>query len=140
VVRLFLQWIQQYNEIHFRVIRIIYKTSGISRSEIWDELHGEEVRDDSADADLFKLLIRDLSTGSVIRQHRDTTPDGRFLAHTTPRQTRKKRTVILRSPFEDDKPYELTELGSQFVHYAMTEVVRRIDRGSPPEQEPCSPA
>jgi hypothetical protein len=130
VVRLFLQWIQQYNEIHFRVIQIIYKAPGLSRSEIWDELHGEDVRDDSADADLFKLMIRDLSTGSVIRQHKDTTPDGRFL-RAKPRRART-RSPVLQSPFEDDKPYELTELGSQFVHYAMTELVTRIGSEQPP--------
>ncbi len=30
------------------------------------------------------------------------------------------------SAFEDTKPYVLTELGKQFVHYTMNEVVPRI--------------
>jgi hypothetical protein len=31
------------------------------------------------------------------------------------------------SAFEDTKPYVLTELGKQFVHYTMNELVRRIE-------------
>jgi hypothetical protein len=125
VVRLFLQWLQLYNELHFRVIRILYKNPGATRADIWAELHGEEVREDSADADLFKLMMRDLSTGSVLRQSRDTTADGHFLAR--PKAARSpRRRVVLESAFEDTKPYELTELGSQFVHYAMNDIVPRI--------------
>jgi len=33
----------------------------------------------------------------------------------------------MESGFEDTKPYLLTELGKQFVHYAMTEIVPRIE-------------
>lgn len=32
----------------------------------------------------------------------------------------------MESAFDDDKLYELTDLGSQFVHYAMTEITARI--------------
>jgi hypothetical protein len=32
----------------------------------------------------------------------------------------------MESAFEDSKPYELSELGRQFVHYTMNEVVTRI--------------
>ncbi|UQY80227.1 hypothetical protein HAV_00417 [Candidatus Hepatincola sp. Av] len=39
---------------------------------IWQNLGKKEVREDSADADLFKLIIRDLSTGGIIRQYRPT--------------------------------------------------------------------
>jgi hypothetical protein len=126
VVRLFLQWLQQYNELHFRVIRILYQNPGSTRAEIWAELHGEHVREDSADADLFKLMMRDLSTGSVLRQSRDTTADGQFLARSRSRRVTGRR-VVLESAFEDSKPYELTELGSQFVHYAMNDIVGRIE-------------
>lgn len=125
LVRLFLQWIALYDEVHFRVIQAIFKAPGSTRADIWDEVHGEEVRENSAEADLFKLIIRDLSTGSVIRQHRETTADGRFLARTPPR-TRQRRSPILASAFDDDRPYELTELGSQFVHYVLNEVVPRL--------------
>ena len=125
LVRLFLQWIAQYDEVHFRVIKVIYKAPGSTRADIWGEIHGEDVRENSAEADLFKLIIRDLSTGSVIRQHRETTYDGQFLARTPPR-TRQRRSPVMASAFDDDKPYELTELGDQFIHYVLNEVVPRL--------------
>ncbi len=129
VVRLFLQWIGTYDELHFRAIRVLYKKPGATRSDMWAAMHGESVREDSAEADLFKLIIRDLSTGSVIRQHRETTYDGRFIAHKA--LTRSKgRSGVLASAFDDDKPYELTELGSQFVHYALNEVAPRLGTSS----------
>lgn len=125
LVRLFLQWIASYDEVHFRVIKVIYKAPGSTRSDIWAEIHGQEVRENSSEADLFKLIIRDLSTGSVIRQHRETTQDGQFLANRT-RRPRHPHSPVLKSAFDDDKPYELTELGGQFVHYVLNEVVPRI--------------
>jgi hypothetical protein len=87
----------------------------VTRGYVWEQIHGEEVRENSAEADLFKLMIRDLSTGSVIRQHRDTMHDGRFVAW-RPSTTRRAKNRVLESAFEDTKPYELTELGNQFVH------------------------
>jgi hypothetical protein len=36
----------------------------------------------------------------------------------------------MESAFEDSKPYVLTELGKQFVHYTMSEVVARIGEHS----------
>jgi hypothetical protein len=33
----------------------------------------------------------------------------------------------MESAFEETKPYVLTELGRQFVHYTMNEVVKRIE-------------
>jgi len=128
VVRLFLLWLRNYDELHMRVVSVIYHSPGATRAFIWEQIHGEEVREDSAEADLFKLMIRDLSTGGVIRQHRETTTDGHFLAKRVP--TRKARKLTLESAFEDSKPYELTNLGNQFVHYAMTELVPRIGAGS----------
>ena len=37
------------------------------------------------------------------------------------------------SAFEDDKEYELTELGKQFVHYTMHEIVPKLASPSPGE-------
>jgi len=37
----------------------------------------------------------------------------------------------MESAFEDSKQYVLTELGSQFVHYTMTELVARLEEGQP---------
>ena len=80
VVRLFLDWIDAYHEIHFAVIREVYKNSGSTRASIWRNIHGKFPREDSAEADLFKMLIRDLSIGGVIRQHREKTYSGQFMA------------------------------------------------------------
>jgi len=126
VVRMFLQWINTYSELHFTVIRSIYNDSGVTRGRIWEKIGKEEVREDSAEADLFKLLIRDLSTGSIIRQHRDKDHDGRFLRVQTQRRPKGQRPTTTESAFEDSKGYELTGLGEKFVHYAMTDLPPRI--------------
>lgn len=130
VVRLFLDWIELYDEAHFQVIRVIYRNSGVTRADIWHAIHGDAVPENSAEADLFKLLIRDLSTGSVIRQHRDTDGLGNFLPKARAPKARSqghfgsRRTI--KSAFDDQEPYELTELGGQFVHYAMNEPAPRL--------------
>nr|VFJ88242.1 MAG: hypothetical protein BECKH772A_GA0070896_1000745 [Candidatus Kentron sp. H]VFJ90263.1 MAG: hypothetical protein BECKH772B_GA0070898_1000845 [Candidatus Kentron sp. H]VFJ96617.1 MAG: hypothetical protein BECKH772C_GA0070978_1000745 [Candidatus Kentron sp. H] len=128
VVRLFLDWINKYDEIHFAVIRALYQNRGATRAYIWDQIHGEDVREDSAEADLYKLLIFDLNTGRVLRQIRDKNTYGQFLSKR--RQDRQPRKPVLESAFENTKPYELTELGSQFVHYVMNEVVPKVGDGS----------
>jgi hypothetical protein len=126
VVRLFLDWLELYHEAHFAVIREIFNNPGSTRFEIWSEIYGEVPREDSPEADLFKLLIRDLSTGGVIRQERDVNHLGQFVRK-KPRQVRKGMApTTLESAFEDTKPYVVTELGKQFVHYTMNEVVTRI--------------
>jgi hypothetical protein len=136
VVRLFLQWINLYSELHFTVIRSIYNDRGVTRARIWEKIGKEEVREDSAEADLFRLLIRDLSTGGIVRQHRETDYAGSFLR--VPAQRRQKGTskpTTMESAFEDTKGYELTELGQQFVHYAMTDLPARIGFSSPVANE-----
>lgn len=130
VVRLFIDWLKMYNEVHFSVIRSIYKTPGITRYEIWLDLHGEDLpREDSSEADLYRFLIRELSTGGVIRQARNTTEDGRFLKQRTIKRSPRGSVSTMESAFEDTKQYVLTELGKQFVHYTMNEVVGRIEEG-----------
>jgi hypothetical protein len=125
LIRLFLDWIDLYHEIHFAVIKVIYSKPGVTRFEIWKELNGKSVREDSLEADLFKLLIRDLSTGSVIRQHRQTDYYGQFLKKPSKKSTALSRTM--KSAFDDGEGYELTELGQQFVRYTMNEIVPRIN-------------
>ncbi len=125
IVRLFIDWLETYHESHFAVIRKIYNEPGVTRYDIWQEIHGEFPREDSAEADLFKYLIRDLSTGGVIRQARETTEDGQFLRK-RPARSKGRIPTTMESAFEDTKPYVLTELGKQFVHYTITEVVPRI--------------
>jgi hypothetical protein len=126
ILRLFLDWIEAYHEAHFAVIKEVHKNEGPTRYDIWTAVYGKEVpRDDSAEADLYKMLIRDLSTGGVIRQARETDAFGRFRKRAAPR--RATHSGVMDSAFEDTKPYVLTELGKQFVHYTMNELVRRIE-------------
>jgi hypothetical protein len=127
VVRMFIDWIAQYSELHFQVIGAIYNSGGISRGEIWRKIGKGRVREDSADADLYKLLFRDLSTGGVIRQHRGTDYYGNFIAKTPAKRAGGSggpRNLV--SAFDEEEKYVLTELGQQFVHYAMTELSPRV--------------
>ena len=127
VVRLFLDWLDLYHEVHFAVIREIFKNPGATRFDIWSGLYGEIPREDSAEADLFKRMVRDLSTGGVIRQERDVNELGQFVRKRPQGTRRGSAPTTMESAFEDTKPYVLTELGKQFVHYTMNEVVARID-------------
>ena len=137
VVRLFIDWLDLYHEVHLSVIRAIYKDPGSTRFEIWDTIYGELPREDSAEADLFRLLVRDLSTGGVIRQERETNGYGQFLRKKTPRRKGSVPTT-LESAFEETKSYGLTELGKQFVHYTMNEIVPRLGDGLPSDQGPAA--
>lgn len=122
LVRLFIDWISMYHETHFLVIKEIYKNKGITRGQIWRNLNDTQPREDSVEADLFKLLIRDLSMGGIIRQHRETDYFGNYVKKTT----KRPKSGTLKSAFDNEEQYELTELGSQFVHYTMEDVVTQI--------------
>lgn len=126
VVRLFLDWLELFHEAHFAVITEIYENPGTTRFDIWSDLYGEVPRDNSAEADLFKFLIRDLSTGGVIRQEKDVNQLGQYVRKRAV-STRGSAPTTLETPFEGTKPYVLTELSRQFVHYTMNEVVTRIE-------------
>jgi hypothetical protein len=130
VVKLFLQWIKDYSELHFAIVGAIYNSAGITRGGVWEKLgRRKTVREDSSDADLFRLMFRDLSTGGIIRQHRETDYQGNFLA----KPTRKGPAIAkgmprtMKSAFDDGEQYELTALGEQFVHYAMTDLPPKIE-------------
>ena len=128
VVRMFIDWIGEYSELHFQVIGAIYNSGGITRGAIWRKIGKGAVREDSADADLYKLLFRDLSTGSVIRQHRETDYHGNFVAKAPAKRSPNSGggQKTLTSAFDNEDQYVLTELGQQFVHYAMTDLPPRI--------------
>lgn len=128
VIRLFIDWIHQYSDFHFQVIACIYKNSnGISRGKIWGQIGKKNVREDSAEADLYKLLIRDLSTGGIIRQYRQTDYYGHFIKTHKPTQKKNSENKTMESAFDMYKQYVLTELGQQFVHYAMSEISTKIE-------------
>lgn len=136
VIRLFLDWLELYHEVHFAVIRAIFGNPGITRYEIWIAIYGTKLpREDSAEADLFKLMIRDLSTGGVLRQERDTNALGQFVRR-QPQQRRSVASTVVETAFEDTKPYVLTALGQQFVHYTMNEAVTKIESGKPGTKVP----
>lgn len=127
VIRLFVTWLELYHEAHFAVIREIHQNPGSTRFDIWTGVYGEGKlpREDSAEADLYRMLIRDLSTGGVIRQVRDTTEAGQFLRRRAPRR-RGPAPTTMKSAFDDAEQYVLTELGKQFVHYTLMGEVRRL--------------
>ena len=126
VLRLFIDWIDSYHEMHFAVIREIYRNPRVTRLAIWKAVRGAIPREDSAEADLFRLLMRDLSTGGVIRQERETTVAGQFVRQQS-RPRRRPASGVLESSFEETKPHVLTELGKQFVHYTMEDIVPRLE-------------
>lgn len=126
VVRLFISWLSIYHEAHFAVIRELHQNPGSTRFDIWTAIYGELPREDSAEADLYRMLIRDLSTGGVLRQARDTTEAGEFLRR-RPQRRRGPAPSTMESSFEDSKQYVLTELGKQFVHYTLMGDIRRME-------------
>ncbi len=127
VVRLYIDWISQYSEMHFQVIGAIYNSKGITRGQIWKKIGRGQVREDSADADLYKLLFRDLSTGGIIRQHRETDMHGNFVQKSVQKRTKDSGPKPPVSAFDQNEGYDLTDLGSQFVHYAMSELPPKIE-------------
>lgn len=134
VVRLFLDWIERYHEAHFGIIRAVYKNRGITRLGIWRSMGrtGPLPKENSSDADLFRMLIDDLSTGRVIRQEREVNSSGQFLKKSSRgRQgTRGSASTVMKSSFDDSDRYELSELGGEFVHYVLHDAVSRIEDGS----------
>ncbi len=128
VVSVFIDWLKDYSELHFQVIAAVYNAHGISRGAIWRKIGKGPVREDSPEAGLYRLLIRDLNMGGIIRQHRERDAHGNFYGKTPQRKTLShigpKR---LESAFDEEDAYELSELGQQFVHYAMTDLPLKIE-------------
>jgi hypothetical protein len=141
VVRLFIDWLKQFSDFHFAVVGVIFNRTGITRGGMWRQMGRSPVREDSADADLFRFLIRDLSTGGLIRQDRETDMEGNFLRKQPQRRAGKGQAPkTMQSAFDEEDGYVLTGLGHQFVHYAMTEIPPKIEYNpEPPEQTTSSP-
>ncbi len=129
VVRLFIDWLKNYSEMHFHVIAAVYNSSGISRGAIWKKIGKEATREDSPEAGLYRLLIRDLNMGGIIRQHRQKDGYGNFLAKAPQKRTTSGNSgpKPMESAFDEEDQYELSELGQQFVHYAMTDLPLKIE-------------
>lgn len=136
IVRLFMEWIKKYSEFHFSVVSKIYGRSGATRGDVWEALGREQVREDSAEADLFKLLFRDLTMGGIIRIHRETDYQGNFIPKTPSRhRSPQEGPRRMKSAFDDTEAYDLTQLGQQFVHYAMTDLPPKLAYAPSPERE-----
>ena len=127
LIRLFLDWLDRYHETHFKVIREVYQHPGGTRYRIWTNIHGACPADNSPEADLFRLLIHDLSTGRIIRQHRETNYQGEFIKKPKTRTAPGTGSTTMKSAFDDEERYELTELGKKFVHYVFNEIVPRVE-------------
>ena len=80
----------------------------------------------SYEADLFKYLIRDLSTGGVIRQQRETDAYGNFVRKESSGR-RQHAGNTMKSAFDDNEPYILTDLEAKFVHYVMEDVAPQLN-------------
>lgn len=121
IVRLFLDWLDLYHESHFKVIREVFQNPGSTRYDIWERIHGKFPPDNSSEADLFRMLIGDLSQGRIIRQQRKVNSRGQFLKKSRERTPRDGGESVIVSAFDNAEMYELTELGKQFVRYVFSE-------------------
>ena len=98
-------------------------------SKKWKKIGKEVAREDSPEAGLYRLLIRDLNMGGIIRQHRQKDRYGNFLVKAPQKRTTSGNSgpKPMESVFDDEDQYELSELGQQFVHYAMTDLPLKIE-------------
>ncbi len=128
VVRLFVEFMERFHELHFQILRLVYQNPGISSYDIATEIFGEIPRDDSAKADLFKFLFHELQMADVMRQPRESDADGQWR-----RRVAKKKAgpqaKTLKSPFNDDQQV-LTELGKQFMRYIMDDLDPQLEAGN----------
>jgi hypothetical protein len=58
VISMFIKWIDIYSEAHFAVIREIFKSPGTTRQQIWDAIHGQQVREDSKPLTAWLIIPR----------------------------------------------------------------------------------
>lgn len=123
-LRLFVEWIERYDDAHIAIVAAVHAHPGLTRLGIWRAVgpRGPLPREDSSDADLFRMLVHDLSLGRVMRQRRAVTSAGQF--------QRKGRTRgtggVLESSFDDRDPYELSALGRDFVGFVLESPTARI--------------
>jgi hypothetical protein len=81
--------------------------------------------------------------GGVIRQHREKDYYGNFIKKQTKPAPKGQGSKTMVSAFDTSEGYELTELGKQFVHYAMQELSLKLayhPEDEPQENSPSAPA
>ena len=112
--------------MHFDAISAIYNAKGITRRAIWKKIGKGPVSETSADADLYKLLILTSAwEGSFDSIDRLTTTDDSSPSLLSERSKATDPSPMV-SAFDDVEQWELTELGQQVVHYAMSDLPLRI--------------
>ena len=65
--------------------------------------------------------------GGIVRQHREVNYAGQFLAKPAVKRSTTGGAKTTVSAFDMEEQYELTELGTQFVHYAMTDLPLKVE-------------
>ena len=102
---MFIDWVRQYSELHFLMIGAIYKNQSISRGAVREAIGKVRVQEDSAEADFYKLLFRDLSIAGIVRQHRETDYAGNFIAKTPAKRLVAGTAKAVVSVFDRDEMY-----------------------------------
>jgi hypothetical protein len=131
IVRLFVELLGRFHELHFKIIREIYSQPGISSYDLGIALFGEIPRDNSAKADLFKFLMHDLNMTDIVRQARESDGLGRWKTRASVNRA-PSLSGTLQTPFDQGKQQVLTELGKEFVHYVMEDLAPQIGPASQP--------
>ncbi len=124
VLLMFVDLLDNYSDEHFEVLRRIYFSlpEGLTRYELWKETnHREPPAEDSAEADMFKMLILDLTTGYLIRQPREKDYYGHFIRSKPPWAVAPQENIQSTIAFDNTKKYVLTELGQQLMLYTKEE-------------------
>lgn len=122
VISIFIDWLDKYSDEHLMLIKELYQAgpTGLTRYELWHRLHSYQPGEDSAEADLYKLLMLDLTTGHIIHQERGKDFHGNFMKAPS-KQESAVSAIPLSTTFDNSKHYVLTELGIQFVIYIIQE-------------------
>jgi len=131
MIRIFIKWIGQYHEYHIQIISAVYNNHGITLGGIWEKIFAngnERPRENSASADLYRTLIRDLQMGGVIRGRREVNYEGEFIKKSTRGSGRNQSSNVMKSSFDDEDDQELSELGAQFVSYVLQDLVLRLEK------------
>jgi hypothetical protein len=121
---LFFDWLSRYNELHFRFIRSLKEQGTATKLQIWEGMGGSRVRDDSAEADVFGCLFKDLNLGHIVRKAGGRDSSGRRVRA----KAVKRNSPYLKSVLDDIDPQELTAVGELFTHYAMSELTPKLGK------------
>jgi hypothetical protein len=130
VARLFIEWIGRYHEVHFRIISHVFNHRGCTKRSLGISLFGGRLpADASSAAGLFRELWRELNMGGIVRQARDI-DHGSFLKKGRKPTRGTSGSPYVDTSFDDEDEQELSELGSEFVSYVLTDRIITLDTQS----------